>query len=163
MHQINVKTQLINTDFRFNVTLAIEHAEDTAELLNDAYQFGEDIASDTHFIREYKEQLNNINSTIQALTLANVVDEIRRNYGNALEVNFDLTNMSNLGMSNVSHSAMMMIGDNVKNSSMIRENSIYMTKNMIVNIADYQTAQALSDRARQILNKDLKRMQQHLM
>jgi hypothetical protein len=158
MHQINVKTQLINTDFPFNVTLAIEHAEDTAELLNDAYQFGEDIAGDTHFIREYKEQLNNINSTIQALTLANVVDEIRRNYGNALEVNFDLINMSNLGMSNVSHSAMMMIGDNVKNSSMIRENSIYMTKNMIVNIADYQTAQARSDRARQILNKDLKRM-----
>jgi uncharacterized protein YhjY with autotransporter beta-barrel domain len=92
--------------------------------LNDAYQFGEDIAGDTDFIREYKEQLNNTNSTIQALTLANVVDEIRRNYANALEVDFDLTNISNLGMSNVSHSAMMMIGDNVKNSSMIREKSI---------------------------------------
>jgi hypothetical protein len=28
-----------------------------------------------------------------------------------------------------------------------------MIKGMIVNIADYQTAQALSDRAQQILNK----------
>ena len=157
IHQINVKTQLINTDFPSNVTLAIEHAEDNAELLNDAYQFGEDIAGDTDFIREYKEQLNNTNPIIQALTLANVVDEILRNYGNALEIDFDLTNMSNLGMSNVSHYAMM-IGDSVKNSSMIREKSNYMTNYMIVNIADYHTAQALSDRAELILNKDLKSM-----
>ena len=85
--------------------------------MNDAYQFGEDIVDDTDFIRD-------TNSTVQALILANVVDEIRRNYANALEVDFDLTNISNLGMSNVSHSAMMMIGDNVKNSSMIREKSI---------------------------------------
>jgi hypothetical protein len=132
VHQINVKTQLINTDFPSNVTLAIEHAEDNAELLNNAYQLREDIAGDTNFIREHRKQLNNTNSTIQALTLANVLDEILRNYGNALEIDFDLTNMSNLGMSNVSHYAMM-IGDSVKNSSIIREKSNYMTNYMIVN------------------------------
>jgi len=156
IHQINVEIQLINTDFPSNVSIAIEHAENTAELLKKVYQFGEDIADDNDFIREYNEQLNNINSTVQALILANVVDEILRNYGNALEVDYDLTNMSNMVMSNASHSAMMMMGDGMKNSTMIREKSNYTTHNIIVNLADYQTAQALSDKAQRIFNKELK-------
>jgi hypothetical protein len=145
IHEINVKTQLINANFPSNITLSIEHAEDTAELLNDVYQFDEGIADDTDFIREYNEQLNNTNSTVQALILANIVDEILRNYGDALEVDYDLTNMSNLVMSNMSLS-----------TSMIKEKSNYMTNNIIVNPADYQTAQALSNKAQQIFNKDLK-------
>jgi hypothetical protein len=156
IYQINVKTQLIDTNFPSNITLAIEHAEDTAELLNDAYQFGEDIVDDNDFIREYNEQINNINSTVQALILANVVDDILRNYGDALEIDFDPTNMSNLIMSNVSGSDMMMGDEIMKNSSMIRENSNYNNSNIIVNLADYQTAQALSDKALQIFNKELK-------
>lgn len=149
VHEINVKTQLINANFPSNVTLSIEHAEDTAELLNDVYQFGEGIADDTDFIREYNEQLNNTNSTVQALILANVVDEILRNCGDALEVGYDLTNMSNLVMSNVSNTTTttMMMGNSMKNSSMAKEKTNYMTNNIIVNVADYQTAQALSDKA----------------
>ena len=156
IHQINVETQLVNTNFPSNVTLAIEHAENTAELLNEVYQFSEGIADDTDFIREYNEQLNNINSTVQALILANVVDEILRNYGDALEVDYDLTNMSNIVMSNMSRSTTMMIDDSMKNSSMIREKSNSMTNNIIVNLANYHTAQALFGKAQQILNKDLK-------
>jgi hypothetical protein len=157
IHEINVKTQLINANFPSNITLSIEHAEDTAELLNDVYQFDEGIADDTDFIREYNEQLNNTNSTVQALILANIVDEILRNYGDALEVDYDLTNMSNLVMSNMSLSTTTMtMADSMKNSSMIKEKSNYMTNNIIVNPADYQTAQALSNKAQQIFNKDLK-------
>ena len=156
IHQINVETQLVNTNFPSNVTLAIEHAENTAELLNEVYQFSEGIADDTDFIREYNEQLNNINSTVQALILANIVDEILRNYGDALEVDYDLTNMSNIVMSNMSRSTTMMIDDSMKNSSMIREKSNSMTNNIIVNLANYHTAQALFGKAQQILNKDLK-------
>jgi hypothetical protein len=157
IHQINAEIQLTNTDFPSNVSIAIEHAENTAELLKKVYQFSEDIVDDSDFIREYNEQLNNTNSTVQALTFANVIDEILRNYGNALEVNYDLTNMSNLVMSNVSHSATMMMDDNMKNSSIIREKSgNNMTHNIIVNLADYQTAQALSDKSQRIFNKDLK-------
>jgi hypothetical protein len=157
IHQINAEIQLTNTDFPSNVSIAIEHAENTAELLKKVYQFSEDIVDDSDFIREYNEQLNNTNSTVQALTFANVIDEILRNYGNALEVNYDLTNMSNLVMSNVSHSATMMMDDNMKNSSIIREKSgNNTTHNIIVNLADYQTAQALSDKSQRIFNKDLK-------
>ncbi len=156
IHQINVETQLVNTNFPSNVTLAIEHAENTAELLNEVYQFSEGIADDTDFIREYNEQLNNINSTVQALILANVVDEILRNYGDALEVDYDLTNMSNIVMSNMSRSTTMMMDDSMKNSSMIREKTNSMTNNIIVNVANYQTAQALSDKAQQIFNEDIK-------
>jgi hypothetical protein len=157
IHQINAEIQLTNTDFPSNVSIAIEHAENTAELLKKVYQFSEDIVDDSDFIREYNEQLNNTNSTVQALTFANVIDEILRNYGNALEVNYDLTNMSNLVMSNVSHSATMMMDDNMKNSSIIREKSgNNTTHNIIVNLAAYQTAQALSDKSQRIFNKDLK-------
>ena len=39
---------------------------------------------------------------------------------------------------------------------MIREKSNYNNSNIIVNPADYQTAQALSDKALQIFNKELK-------
>ena len=39
---------------------------------------------------------------------------------------------------------------------MIREKSNYNNSNIIVNLADYQTAQALSDKALQIFNKELK-------
>jgi hypothetical protein len=153
IYQINVETELININFPSNVSIAIEHAENTAELLNDVYQFGEDIADDDDFIREYNEQLNNINSTVKALILANVVDEILRNYGNALEVDYDLTNMSNMVMSNISHSNMMMGGD-MKNHSMIREKSDNnITNNIIVNLADYQTAQALSNKAQRIFKE----------
>ena len=51
IYQINVKTQLIDTNFPSNITLAIEHAEDTAELLNDANQFVEDNVEDTDYKR----------------------------------------------------------------------------------------------------------------
>jgi hypothetical protein len=47
--------------------------------------------------------------------------------------------------------------DNMKNSSIIREKSgNNTTHNIIVNLADYQTAQALSDKSQRIFNKDLK-------
>ena len=157
IHQINAEIQLTNTDFPSNVSIAIEHAENTAELLKKVYQFSEDIVDDSDFIREYNEQLNNTDSTVQALTFTNVVDELLRKYGDALEVDYDLTNMSNLVMSNMNHFATMMMDDNMKNSSIIREKSgNNMTHNIIVNLADYQTAQSLSDKAQQIFNKDLK-------
>ena len=44
------------------------------------------------------EQLNN--STIQALVLASIVDTALQNYGDAYNVGFDLTNMSNLNQGN---------------------------------------------------------------
>jgi hypothetical protein len=44
----------------------------------------------------------------------------------------------------------------MKNSSMAKEKTNYMTNNIIVNVADYQTAQALSDKAQQIFNEDIK-------
>ena len=44
--------------------------------------------------------MNNNNSTVQALVVANIVDEILRKYGDAYNVDYDLTNMSNMEMSN---------------------------------------------------------------
>jgi hypothetical protein len=39
---------------------------------------------------------NDDNSTVQALVVANIADEILRKYGDAFNVENDLTNMSNM-------------------------------------------------------------------
>ena len=44
--------------------------------------------------------MNNSNSTILGVALANIVDDILKEYGRALDVN-DLTNMTNMNMTTV--------------------------------------------------------------
>jgi hypothetical protein len=43
------------------------------------------------------------NSTTLALVVANLVDEILRNYGSAYGITYDLTNMSNMMLANMSN------------------------------------------------------------
>jgi hypothetical protein len=42
------------------------------------------------------------NSTTLALVVANLVDEILRNYGSAYGITYDLTNVSNMMLANMS-------------------------------------------------------------
>src|SRR5437867_11237535 len=116
------------------------------------------------------------NTELEALALANVIDGMLINYGNAYRVGFDMTNMSN----------MVMIGNNSSPGSMIMNNPVTgnnsgpsnmnmqsmntsfskMTtpqhvseKNMgysLVNMSDYQSAQALAKKASEIFNTKLK-------
>ena len=116
------------------------------------------------------------NTELEALALANVIDGMLINYGNAYRVGFDMTNMSN----------MVMIGNNSSPGSMVMNNPVTgnnsgpsnmnvqimntsfskMTtpqhvseKNMgysLVNMSDYQSAQALAKKASEIFNTKLK-------
>jgi len=93
------------------------------------------------------DQLNN--STIQALTIVELLDKVLSNYGDAYEVGFDMTNTS------------MMMDDNSNGttsmSPMNRSSNISMANTSaaegfeLVNITSYQTAQVLATKYKSYL------------
>jgi hypothetical protein len=129
------------------------------------------------------EQEDLENATIQALAFADLVNSILENYGNAYAVDFDMTNMSNMvmnGQSNNNMSTMTMSNmdtngnDNDSNKEM---NSMNMSSSStvvgmdvgggegsesginsssLVNLIDYQSAQALAAKALEIFNTELR-------
>ena len=130
------------------------------------------------------EQEDLENATIQALAFADLVNSILENYGNAYAVDFDMTNMSNMvmnGQSNNNMSTMTMSNmdtngnDNDSNKEM---NSMNMSSSStvvgmdvgggegsesginssssLVNLTDYQSAQALAAKALEIFNTELR-------
>jgi hypothetical protein len=128
------------------------------------------------------EQEDLENATIQALAFADLVNSILENYGNAYAVDFDMTNMSNMpmmGQSNNNMSTMTMSNmsnngndndSNIEMNSMNmsssrtmvgmdvgggRESSIYSS---LINMTDFQSAQALAAKALEIFNVELKPM-----
>ena len=128
------------------------------------------------------EQADLENATIQALAFADLVNSILENYGNAYAVDFDMANMSNMvmnGQDNNNMSTMTMSNmsnngndndSNIEMNSMNmsssrtmvsmdvgggRESSIYSS---LVNMTDFQSAQALAAKALEIFNVELKSM-----
>ena len=117
-----------------------------------------------------------INSTTQPLAFADLVDSILINYGNAYAVDFDMTNMTNMAIMGGNSSDMMIMSgiaddnnSNSNNSSMnmdsmnISSSSSSMNmdnktdkNNSLVDITDYQSAQALATKALEIFNTKLK-------
>ena len=81
-----------------------------------------------------KEQ--RVNGTIQATALGDIINTLLRYYGNAYVVSFDMRNMSEM-------------------ASEMSGNSSDMNY-ILVNFADYQSAQALSTKAQEIFNNELR-------
>jgi len=116
------------------------------------------------------------NTKLEALALANVIDGMLINYGNAYLVGFDMTNMSNMIMIGNSSSPGSMVmnnpatGNNSGPSNMnmqsMSTSSDLMTMTQhggemntgysLVNMSDYQSAQALATKASEIFNTKLK-------
>jgi hypothetical protein len=118
------------------------------------------------------------NSTIQAMAMVDILDGILNAYGNAYAVGFDMTNMSmmmgpdgsnsmDMGAGNMSTSGMKqglqpMMGDMKMGMEMGNTSSSMHSDMMssyqgskLVNVADYQTAQALAVRAQEIFDSQL--------
>ncbi len=93
------------------------------------------------------EQLNN--STIQALVLASIVDTALQNYGEAYNVGFDLTNMSNLINETTTNETTTTNGHNNHAYTNI---SIHSN---IVNLTNYESALAFSNNALEKYNNDI--------
>jgi hypothetical protein len=121
------------------------------------------------------EQEDFENATIQALAFADLVNSILENYGNAYAVDFDMTNMTNMVMNGQSNNNMSTNGnDNDSNKEM---NSMNMSSSStmvgmdvgggegsesginpssLVNMTDFQSAQALAAKALEIFNTELR-------
>jgi hypothetical protein len=124
--------------------------------------------------KEGKDQ----NTKLEALALANVIDGVLINYGNAYHVGFDMTNMSNMVMiGNISSPGSMVMNNpatgnnsapsNINMQSMNTSvNKMTTTQHVsekkmgysLVNMSDYQSAQALATKASEIFNTKLKHM-----
>jgi hypothetical protein len=74
IERVRIEAQLVNSTIRTNITSAQEHIEQLLDRLDDV------IDSDNYFTIK-SEQFGN--STVNALLLANIVDEILRYYGEA--------------------------------------------------------------------------------
>ncbi len=97
---------------------------------------------------------------------------VLRNYGNAYAVSFDMTNMSNMAMTDGNSTMSMsssMTDDNNSDLRMDQMNNMHssamikggnnMSKNHSpINVAEYQSAQALSAKALEVFNNELKPM-----
>jgi hypothetical protein len=149
IHQIDAEIDLINETFPSEIRFSYYHAKNAAELMNRTYHLTNAISPvDFRIIYEEEQLSNDDNSTIQALVVANIVDEILREYGDAFDVKYDLTNMSNalITQSINAHgreSHFNSLGDNDDN------------KLVLVSVGDYQSAQALSREAIKIFETKL--------
>ena len=113
---------------------------------------------------------------LQAIAFANVIDGMLINYGKAYRVGFDMTNMSNMVMigNNSSPSSMVMSNPVTRNNSGLSNMNLNMNSmnssfnnmtghagemNMgysLVNVSDYQSAQALATKAFEVFSAKLK-------
>ena len=110
-------------------TMANQKADETSQLLDQAES------------QEVSSSSQN-NSTVQALAIVNVIDEILKDYGTAIGSTIDLTNMDNMNVnSSSSGNGMSGMGGMSK-----------MTGTPIVNVAAYQSAQALAGTAQNMFS-----------
>jgi len=147
-HQINAEISLINNTFPSEIDSSYHHAKNAAELMNRTYHLSTAISPQDFRIIYEEEQLNNNNSTVQALVVANIVDEILRKYGDAYDVGYDLTNMSTMPITHSidAHGREIpsdSLGDNEGNEL------------LLVNMGDYQSARTLSEDAIRIFEGKL--------
>ena len=156
VYRAEVELLLATDNFPLNVTVALDHAEDAAKLIDDVYYLDEDIVDDADFARKYNETFDTHNSTIHALVVANVVDQILKEYGNAFDIRYDLTNMSNMLITEMPDGTSYSPHSGSVNNTNVSTNSTYQNNKLqVVNIADYQSAQKLSEKASQIFRSNL--------
>src|ERR687892_1936405 len=151
IEQIKAETELVNAYFlASNSSSVIEHAKNAANLTNGL----NDKLRQSTVVDVTQVYANGLyNSTTLALVVANLVDEILRNYGSAYGITYDLTNMSNMMLANMSNnndsfSSPINVTTIAGNDTLLSDGepaSILENNNpALVNIYNYQTAQALS-------------------
>jgi hypothetical protein len=152
VYKAEIELVLAINNFPSNMTLVMDHAEDATTIMNDIYDSEGDVEDDTDFITRYNEAMSNRNSTVYAMVLANIADEILRKYGEAYDLDYDLTNMSNMMImiSDIDSSSFMNL-HRPQHSNTTEKNS----SSSLVNFADYQSAKQLSERAYQIFKNKL--------
>ena len=165
IEKTQTELELAKKNYPSNVTLSMDHSDDAARLVYDTFYADEDVANDGEFTKRYNQELSKANVTSNALVVVTLVDEVLRSYSDSIDLNFDLTNMSNLlyiipTNSNNNDASNQSIDKlessfftNVFNSSENSnvnvnnndgKNALFLTNHTIMNYAKYETAKTLA-------------------
>ena len=161
-----VELELAEKNYPMNITLSMDHSDNAARLVYDIYYADDDIVEDTDFIKRYNKEVTSSNSTTYALVVADLLDAVLKGYADALVIDTDLTNMSNLMLidemkknltkqSSFNSASSMSSGDN-DDTSESEPSKLFSKNNPIFNYADYETAKALLVEIKDIFQQHLK-------
>lgn len=158
-----VELELAEKNYPLNITLSMDHSDNAARLVYDIYYADDDIVEDNDFIKRYNKEISSSNSTTYALVVADLLDEVLRGYADALVIDTDLTNMSNLvlldELKNLTKQPELTStsSNSSDNEGSVSEHSkLLSTNNSIFNYADYETAKALLVEIKNIFENHLK-------
>lgn len=162
IEKTKTELQLANKNYPSNITLSMDHSENAARLVYNTFYADEDIANDDEFTKRYNQEITKANSTAHALVVVTLVDDVLRNYADSIDLNFDLTNMSNLlyvlpttnsnnnklDLDELERSYFIDILNNSENNSVNTDknnnNPLFIANQSIINYADYETAKLLA-------------------
>jgi hypothetical protein len=99
------------------------------------------------------DQLNN--STIQVLATVELLDGVLKNYGDAFAVDYDMTDMSMMTMGGDNNNTGSTGGNDTTNMHSMSKEDMSNSDGKLVNITDYQTAQALAMKVQELFDSQI--------
>ncbi|HZL24208.1 MAG TPA: hypothetical protein VFC05_12850 [Nitrososphaeraceae archaeon] len=163
IEKTQTELELAKKNYPSNVTLSMDHSDDAARLVYETFYADEDVANDGEFTKRYNQELSKANITSNALVVVTLVDEVLRNYADSIDLNFDLTNMSNLlyiiptkstnnitnneSIDKLESSFFVDALNNLKNSnldSIDGKNLLFVSNHTIMNYAKHETAKTIA-------------------
>src|SRR5215216_1260471 len=151
-----VELELAYKNYPSNITLTMDHTDNAARLVYDIYYADDDVVDYNDFITRYDQALDSTNSTTYALVVADLLDEVLRNYADAIVSEIDLTNMSNLVLLDNKESLTDSSVTSENDSSNVNFTKFFSKNNPIFNPADYETAKALVVEVKDVFENHLK-------
>ena len=151
-----VELELAEKNYPLNITLSMDHTDNAARLVYDIYYVDEDIVDDNDFTKRYNKEITSSNSTTYALVVADLLDEVLREYAEAVVVDIDLTNMSNLALLDNIKNLTTQAASSENDSPPLNYTKFFSNNNPIFNFANYETAKALLVEIKDIFENHLK-------
>ena len=151
-----VELELAEKNYPLNITLSMDHSDNAARLVYDIYYTDDDIVDDNDFIKRYNKEVSSSNSTTYALVVADLLDEVLREYAEAIVVDIDLTNMSNLALLDNMKNLTTQAASSENDSPPLNYTKLFSNNNPIFNYANYETAKALLVEIKDIFENHLK-------
>ena len=163
IEKTQTELELAKKNYPSNVTLSMDHSDDAARLVYETFYADEDVANDGEFTKRYNQELSKANITSNALVVVTLVDEVLRNYADSIDLNFDLTNMSNLlyiiptkstnnitnneSIDKLESSFFVDALNNLENSNVNSndgKNPLFVSNHTIMNYAKHETAKTIA-------------------
>ncbi|HJT84667.1 MAG TPA: hypothetical protein VJ697_09300 [Nitrososphaeraceae archaeon] len=155
IEKTKTELELANKSYPSNITISMDHSDNAARFVADTFYTDEDVVTDGDFTNRYNKELSKSNITSNALVVVTLVDEVLRNYADSIDLDFDLTNMSNLlyilpttiktnsnnNLDKLENSYFVDISDKSENKN---NNTLFLDNHNIINYADYETAKSLA-------------------